>query len=143
MVQAESRAEVSGLDLARNERRGDDVQVGLHLGLRIRLQDALLHRLHIANERAEFVSTAVEPLGEREERLAVDLVGGGEERLRFLADGLDVLRRRRAFARSFGLRVSHRIWNCLGVLMPRTSLARCVGWLADAMMAASNTLALG
>lgn len=142
MVQAKRRAKVSGLDLALDERRGDDIQVGLNLGLRIRLEDALLHRLHIAHERAEFVSTAVEPLGEREERLAVHLVGGGEERLRFLADGLDVLRRRRAFALILGL-FSHRIWNCLGVLMPRTSLARCVGWLADAMMAASDTLALG
>lgn len=143
MVQAERRAKVSGLDLALDERRGDDIQVGLHLGLGIRLQDALLHRLHIAHERAEFVSTAVEPLGEREERLGLDLVGTLQKRLRFGGDGLDVLRRLRAFARSFGLRFRHRIWNCLGVLMPRTSLARCVGWLADAMMAASNTLALG
>ena len=142
-MQAIRRAKVSGLDLALDERRGHDIQVSLHLGLGIGLKDALLDLLHIAHERTEFVRTAVEPLGERGERLRIDLVRRGEERLRFLADGLDVLRRLCAFALLLGSRSSHRIWDCLGVLMPRTSLARCVGWLADAMMAASETLALG
>lgn len=113
-MQAECRAKVSGLDLALDERSRDHIQVGLHLRLRIALQDALLHRLHIAHERAEFVGTAVEPLGEREERLGLHLVGLLEERLRFSGDALDVLRRLRAFALlAGGFRHSVTVSRCV------------------------------
>ncbi len=90
MVQVEHATDVAHLHLALDERRSDDIHIGLHLRLGIRLQDVLLDVLHIAHERGEFDRTAVEPLAERSEGLGVDGLGLGEQLARLLADGLDV-----------------------------------------------------
>ncbi len=132
-MQVKGRADVADLDLARDERRSDDVHIRFDLRLGIALEDVLLDGLHIADQLAQFDRTAVEPSSERGD--AVRVHGGG-----LLEQGLGLVGDE--FAR--GLLHDHdfRRGDFLGThrrMMSRSVAAShfasaVLDWVADAMV---------